>query len=212
MIKIGYFVKDKALIQTIWKMPLYQHSFLIYELEELELNTIKDLKIDVLIVDIYFEDILRVFEEIRERLNIKGIAVLCEYSDSFIELILKHHMKYVCDLSVSEKALYVMIMQVIDEYENVHLSIYDQIEQIAYATGIKHHLKGYEYLKSALLYFIENNQKEYRMKDVYDTIAKKHRTTSSRVEKNLRLAIHASGSTLSNLKFIKMCYREYFND
>ena len=65
MIKIGYDVKNKALIQKIWNLYEYDHEFLIYELSDNHLNEMKDLKIDIMIYDVDHDDIKRLetFEE-----------------------------------------------------------------------------------------------------------------------------------------------------
>lgn len=214
MIKIGYYVKDKELEKKIIQLSFFDHEFLVYELYSNQMDEIKRLKIDIMIFDFYPNEIdsLIQFEKTKEILKIKGICVLSEYSDDLVRLILNHHIKHICDLSVSDKALYVMILRIMNEYENIKISIYDRIDQICSSKGIPLHLKGYEFIKCAVLYLFENNQNEFRMKDIYDTIAKKYHTTSSRVEKNMRLAIHTSGSDLSNSKFIHMCYRECLDE
>lgn len=214
MIKIGYYVKDEKFIQKIWELTFYHYEILVYELTSDHIEEIKDLKIDLLIFDFYPNQIdsLIHFEKIKEELNIKGICVLDEYSDDLVNEVLNHHIQYICDKDICAKGLYVMILRMIQNSKRLQTSIYERIEQVCSTKGISSHLKGYAYLKSAIIYAFENNQKEYRMKDVYDTIAKKYHTTSSRVEKNLRLAIHMSGSILSNSKFINMCYKEIFNE
>lgn len=214
MIKIGYYVKNKELENKIFQLPVYNQEILVYELLSNESEEIKRLKIDIMIFDFYPNDfdLIIQFEKIKEMLKIKGICVLSEYSDDLVNIILKHHIKHICDLSVSDKALYVMILRIINEYENVRVSIYDRIDKVCSSKGISIHLKGYEFLKCAVLYLFENNPNEFRMKDIYDTIAMKYHTTSSRVEKNMRLAIHASGSHLSNSKFIHMCYKEILDE
>ncbi len=214
MIKVGYYVKNKELEKKIQKLSYFNHEYLIYELYSDDIEEIRNLKIDIMIFDFYPNEnhLLMKFEKIKEILKIKGICVLSEYSDDLVELVLNHHIRHICDLSVSEKALYVMILRILNEYEQMKLSIYSRIEKTCASKGVGLHLKGYEYLKCAVLYLFENNQNEFRMKDIYDTIAKKYHTTSSRVEKNMRLAIHLSGSTLSNSKFIHMCYKEILDE
>ena len=214
MIKIGYYVKDKELEKKIIQLSSFDHEFLVYELYSNHIDEIKRLKIDIMIFDFYPNEMELIiqFEKIKEILKIKGICVLSEYSDDLVSLILSHHIRHICDLSVSEKALYVMILRIMNEYEKMKVSIYDRIDQVCSSKGISMHLKGYEFIKCGVLYLFENNQHECLMKDIYDTIAKKYHTTSSRVEKNMRLAIHTSGSDLSNSKFIHMCYRECLNE
>lgn len=214
MIKIGYYVKNKELEKKIMKLSSFDDEYLVYELYSNDIEEIKRLKINIMIFDFYPNEMhsLIQFEKITDILKIKGICVLSEYSNDLVDLILKDHIRYITDFNISEKALYVMILRIINENRTINISIYDRIDKVCSSKGVSIHLKGYEFLKCAVLYLFENNQNEFRMKDIYDTIAKKYHTTSSRVEKNMRLAIHASGSTLSNSKFIHMCYKEILNE
>ena len=214
MVKVGYYVKNKEFEKKIMKLSFYDHEILVYELNTYDLEEIRRLKIDILIFDFYPNALssIQQFEKIKEILKIKGICVLSEYSDDLVEFILNLHIQHICDLSMSDKALYVMVLRIINETKKIQISIYDRIENVCRSKGIAVHLKGYEFIKSAILYLFENNQNEFRMKDIYDTIAKKYHTTSSRVEKNMRLAIHASGASLSNSKFIHMCYKEILDE
>ena len=210
MFKIGYYVRDISFIHKILKLSCFDHEYLLYELNSDSINEIIDLKLDLLIFDFYPDEIdkLENFEKIKEEIHIKGICVLSDYSDELVDLVLKYHIRYLCDLGISEKALYVMILRILNENVNRNTSIYERIDSILIKKSLSIHLKGTIYIKSCILYFIENKQGEFLMKDVYDTIAKKHHTTSSRVEKNIRSAIDMSGSSLSNHKFILECLKE----
>lgn len=210
MIKIGYDVKNEMLIQKIWNLYSFDHELLIYELSMERMEEIRDLKIDVMIYDLNHDECPRLesFEKICMKLNIKSICVLNEYADDLIESILKFHLDYQCDYQITNEGLYLLLLRMMNDHDKMKLSIYERIEKICLKRGVSAHLKGFDYLQSAILYYIENEHASFRMKDVYDTIAKKHHTTSSRVEKNLRLAINASGSLLSNAKFVDACFRE----
>ena len=210
MFKIGFYVRNLSFINKILNLSSFNHEYLIYELSSDDIDEIKDLKLDLLIFDFYPNEIYKLekFEKIKEEMNIRGICVLSEYSDDLVDLVLKYHIRYLCDLSICEKALYVMILRILNEDGNRSTSIYERIDRILVNKKLSLHLKGTLYIRSCVLYFIENKQGEFLMKDVYDTIAKKHHTTSSRVEKNIRSAIDMSGSNLSNHKFILECLKE----
>ena len=210
MIKIGYYIKNKYLVEKIIELSNFNHEYLIYELTSDKIEEIKDLKIDLIIFDFYPNKIdkLERFEKIKEELNIKGICILNEYSDDLVDMVLKHNIRYLCDDRISSKGLYVMILRILNENSNKSVSVYERIDQVLNQKNLMIHLKGTLYIKSCILYFIENKQGEFLMKEVYDTIAKKHHTTSSRVEKNIRSAIDMSGSKLSNYKFILECLKE----
>lgn len=210
MFKIGFYVRDVSFINKILKLSSFDHEYLLYELNSDDIDEIKDLKLDLIIFDFYPNEVCKLekFEKIKEEINIKGICVLSDYSDDLVDLVLKYHIRYLCDLLICEKALYVMILRILNENINRNTSIYERIDSIIIKKNLCIHLKGTIYIKSCILYFIENKQGEFLMKDVYDTIAKKHHTTSSRVEKNIRSAIDMSGSSLSNHKFILECLKE----
>lgn len=214
MIKIGYYASNQELIQKIWNLNNFDHEMLIYELKSDSLQEIKDDKIDIIIIDFNGDEYhkLENFEYVKDILKIKGICVLNDYSDSLIDQVLKYDIQYMCDSSISDMGLYVIILRIMNIHKKIQLSVYDRIEKICIHKGVSEHLKGFDYLRSAVLYYMENDENEFRMKDVYDTIAKKYHTTSSRVEKNMRLAIHASGSPLSNSKFIYECFKECQNE
>ena len=210
MFKIGYYVNNVSFVDKILSLSSFNHEYLIYELNSDDIDEIIDLKLDLIIYDFYPNEVYKLekFEKIKEELNIKGICVLNEYSDDLIEIILKYHVRYLCDSSICAKALYVMILRILNENINRNTSIYERVDTILIKKNLPIHLKGTCYLKSCILYFKENKQGEFLMKEVYDTIAKKHHTTSSRVEKNIRSAIDMSGSSLSNYKFILECLKE----
>lgn len=210
MIKIATLLKNEAFLHKVWNMISYDSEIIIYELKSHDEEMIRKLKIDVIIFDFYDQDELKLeqFEKIKENLNIKGICVLGEYSQELVKKVLQAQIPYLCDLTINETALYVLLLTIINENKQIKIPLHDKIDKICTARNLSDHLKGYEYVKTAILYYIENEKKSYRMKDVYDTIAKKYHTTGSRVEKNMRLAIHASGSKLSNARFVNDCYKE----
>ena len=132
------------------------------------------------------------------------------YEEKFPEMFAKTnlHIEYLCESQITDVGLYVLLLRMINDHKKMKMSVYERIENLCLKKGVSTHLKGFDYLQSAILFYMENDRDCFRMKDVYDTIAKKHHTTSSRVEKNMRLAINASGSELSNAKFVDECFRE----
>lgn len=73
------------------------------------------------------------------------------------------------------------------------------ISEILSSCGIPRHIKGFEYLRSAILSFFD--EKEFgrygfssisMTKDLYPMVAKKYQTTSSRVERAIRHAIEVA--------------------
>lgn len=59
--------------------------------------------------------------------------------------------------------------------------------------GIPAHVKGYEFIKTAMNYFHKNPNSIYAVtKDLYPEVAKLHKTTWTRVERGIRHAISIS--------------------
>jgi len=77
---------------------------------------------------------------------------------------------------------------------NVHDNVPNDIEyvvtEIIHQIGIPAHIKGYHYLRTAILLSVDDNEMiNCVTKLLYPTVAKKYSTTSSRVERAIRHAI-----------------------
>jgi len=77
---------------------------------------------------------------------------------------------------------------------NIHEAVPDNIEyvvtDIIHQIGIPAHIKGYHYLRTAILLSVENSEMiNCVTKLLYPTVAKQYSTTSSRVERAIRHAI-----------------------
>ncbi len=68
-----------------------------------------------------------------------------------------------------------------------------QVTEIIHQIGVPAHIKGYQYLRDAILMAIEDEQIINAVtKRLYPAVAKKHATTSSRVERAIRHAIEVA--------------------
>ena len=68
-----------------------------------------------------------------------------------------------------------------------------QVTKIIHQIGVPAHIKGYQYLRCAILMTIENNDIINSVtKILYPTVAKKYQTTTSRVERAIRHAIEVA--------------------
>lgn len=75
-------------------------------------------------------------------------------------------------------------------HENVSNDIEYVITDIIHQIGIPAHIKGYHYLRTAIMLSMENDEMINSVtKLLYPTVAKKYSTTSSRVERAIRHAI-----------------------
>ncbi len=67
------------------------------------------------------------------------------------------------------------------------------ITNIIHQLGVPAHIKGYNYLRDAILMSVKNTEMISSItKALYPTVAKKHQTTSSRVERAIRHAIEVA--------------------
>lgn len=67
------------------------------------------------------------------------------------------------------------------------------ISDILREIGVPAHIKGFQYLRTAIIYAIEKQDMMQAVtKKLYPTIAKEYRTTSSRVERAIRHAIEVA--------------------
>ena len=68
-----------------------------------------------------------------------------------------------------------------------------QVTKIIHQIGVPAHIKGYQYLRTAILMTIDNNDIINSVtKVLYPTVAKKYGTTTSRVERAIRHAIEVA--------------------
>ena len=75
------------------------------------------------------------------------------------------------------------------------ISLENRVTDMIHEIGIPAHIKGYHYLRDAILMAIEDMDVLNAItKILYPTVAKKHQTTSSRVERAIRHAIEVAWS------------------
>ena len=75
----------------------------------------------------------------------------------------------------------------------VNTDLEAQVPKIIHQIGVPAHIKGYQYLRSAILMAIENNDIINSVtKILYPSVAKKYHTTTSRVERAIRHAIEVA--------------------
>lgn len=68
-----------------------------------------------------------------------------------------------------------------------------QVKQILWRLGIPVHMRGYLYLKSAILYVVTNSAPFYLLtKEIYPFVAKKYGSTASCVERDIRYVINVA--------------------
>lgn len=80
-----------------------------------------------------------------------------------------------------------------DEFSEKRPDIESQVTKIIHQIGVPAHIKGYQYLRSAIIMTIEDNEIINSVtKVLYPAVAKKYKTTTSRVERAIRHAIEVA--------------------
>ena len=75
----------------------------------------------------------------------------------------------------------------------VHETIEEQVTRVIHEVGVPAHIKGYQYLREAILMAIEDIEVINSItKLLYPTLAKKFKTTPSRIERAIRHAIEVA--------------------
>ena len=79
--------------------------------------------------------------------------------------------------------------------EPKEIGLETMVTELLHEIGIPAHIKGYHYLRDSIIMSIEENDVLSAVtKILYPTVAKKHQTTSSRVERAIRHAIEVAWS------------------
>lgn len=76
---------------------------------------------------------------------------------------------------------------------NINAELESQVTKIIHQIGVPAHIKGYQYLRTAILMTINDNEIINSVtKILYPSVAKQYKTTSSRVERAIRHAIEVA--------------------
>ncbi|MDO5415964.1 MAG: sporulation transcription factor Spo0A [Lachnospiraceae bacterium] len=83
----------------------------------------------------------------------------------------------------------------VNKEEYMEQNLENDVTHMLHEIGIPAHIKGYQYLRDAIIVSVEDNEMLSSVtKILYPSIAKKHRTTASRVERAIRHAIEVAWS------------------
>ena len=83
----------------------------------------------------------------------------------------------------------------VDKTEYMKQNLENDVTHILHEIGIPAHIKGYQYLRDAIIISVEDHEMLTSVtKILYPTIAKRHQTTPSRVERAIRHAIEVAWS------------------
>lgn len=97
---------------------------------------------------------------------------------------------------IDPASLVAHIESLLDHAAQHHTAVGDmeaQVTKIIHQIGVPAHIKGYQYLRTAILMTIENNEIINSVtKVLYPSVAKRYDTTTSRVERAIRHAIEVA--------------------
>lgn len=83
----------------------------------------------------------------------------------------------------------------LDKEQYMEQNLETDVTQMLHEIGIPAHIKGYQYLRDAIVMSVQDSEMLSSVtKILYPTIAKKHQTTPSRVERAIRHAIEVAWS------------------
>lgn len=175
------------------------------------LNTLKTDKYDAVIMEAKMPelDAASLIGEIRKQLDyFPAIIVIVNYDSSQIEReVMEAGASYYMVKPFETKILAPRIKGLLEKAEtvpalleekkvsyNIHESVPNNIEHavtdIIHQIGIPAHIKGYHYLRTAILLCVEDSEMINSVtKLLYPTVAKRYATMSSRVERAIRHAI-----------------------
>lgn len=214
MIKIGYLIQNQELIHKLHACYTLDHEILMMALKTDSEKEWVDLGINVVIFDFGDADGVRLdrFEKVKSKLGIRGICIVESYSKLLVDLILKHRIQFYCDSHISVEGLKLLVMRLISEGSLIQYSPKELIEKGMQDTQIPNHLKGFEYLKTALFYMFDHENQIFTVQEIYQAIAYKHQTTQTRVERNIRKAIASASETksierMSNYKYMLQLFK-----
>ena len=174
-------------------------------------SKLKELEPDILILDICmpYLDGLEVLKRLRQ-MNLKkqpAVIVTTAIGQSKLTQTAIHYGATYCMLKPIElSALTERIVQFTDRFSDASQAPQDlpqlayskpdtetEVTKVMHEIGVPAHIKGYAYVRSAIMMVIENADLINAVtKQLYPAVAKKYRTTNSRVERAIRHGIEVA--------------------
>jgi two-component system response regulator (stage 0 sporulation protein A) len=165
------------------------------------LSAIKILRPDVVLLDLWFPgyDLASLIRQIRREMRdhspkfilVTGVNNKKVLEDAFASGVSSCVLKPFDYESLAEKIHQVCserLFRIEDEFD-----LEAQVTRIIHQVGIPAHIKGYQYLRSAIMMVVRDNKIIGEVtKTLYPSVAKEFNTTSSRVERAIRHAIEVA--------------------
>lgn len=200
------------------------------------LDLINKLNPDLVVLDIVmpYVDGLTVLKKIRESgLETKVIILTALSNDSTIQKAMELGADYIMTKPFDVKSLHCRIEELVEDNNysehsllkneiaitakdsisnrSVNLDLETEISYIIRQVGVPAHIKGYNYIRDAITLVLEKPDIISAVtKELYPSIAKKHNTTSSRVERAIRHSIEVAWQR-GNLSLINQIFGATIN-
>lgn len=165
-------------------------------------------KIDFVISNIYMQnygpiEVLKTISYFKNNIG-KIICTGAFYSDEVLSCMYKYKVSYFIAKPIKENILCSDLDELLTIYKNRSISESEnneakenivelEVTQILHNVGIPAHIKGYSYLRDAIIWVYEDkNYLGQITKCLYPDLAIKHNSSSSRVERAIRHAIEVA--------------------
>lgn len=165
------------------------------------LIAIKRTQPDVVLIDLWFPgyDLASLIREVKRSLKTaapKFILVTGINNKDILEDAFSSGISSCIKKPFDYEVLSERIMQVTEKHRERIIDDFDlesQVTRIIHQVGIPAHIKGYQYLRSAIMMVIKDNRIINEVtKTLYPSVAEEYNTTASRVERAIRHAIEVA--------------------
>ena len=160
-------------------------------------NIIREKEPDVVVLDIIMPkmDGLAVMEHFVHDSSLKKIPAFIVVSAVGKDRMLLNRIKHVRSLVDRKFRQISRQAEVKEENTMTRGNLETDVTNIIHEIGVPAHIKGYQYLRDAIILSVNDMEMLNSItKILYPTIAKRHQTTSSRVERAIRHAIEVAWS------------------
>ncbi|WP_075876340.1 sporulation initiation factor Spo0A C-terminal domain-containing protein [Merdibacter massiliensis] len=176
-------------IQGFSSRPLYDPLILAK-------NNIDVMYVQFSQIEQHWQQWINVMSQQMEKQNIRLIVSFSSLNEEQILFLLRYSIESYLMEPFDGEQLYAMIhqqQQVDDEYSHLQEDLDRKITTILLRLMIPTHMNGFHYLKMACMIAVSiPTNRQVFMKNLYSIIAKQYHSTSSRVEKCIRSAIHSA--------------------
>jgi len=194
---IAEYLKQENYVSNVFKAYDGEEAWFITEQESP----------DVIILDLIMprlDGIGFLKRAVRNGINFDKVTVIClsvSGSDKTMEMVMNMGAQHFLIKPQTPKAISDTIKTLtntVELPETIHIpekeyDIETIVTDVIHDLGVPAHIKGYHYIRTAIMMVIENmDMLNYITKRLYPEIAKKYKTTSSRVERAIRHSIEVA--------------------